>query len=163
MLVPVMPPQSFQPTVVAGLLSPYDAIQGLAYFPRMISKIRLHAAGHLPEAYHQNLGGGFDGRCVRFLGVDYDALKTEVLRSDASDEALLKWCFTHGRRPTEEEIMIWSEFLMKRGWRDPSRTLLRRRLREAGLPEEGLGIETMFDFIDMDEGRPLRSQDADLR
>ncbi|HWL53569.1 MAG TPA: DUF5069 domain-containing protein [Chthoniobacteraceae bacterium] len=156
-----MTPQPFQPTVVDGLPSPYEALRGLIYFPRMIAKIRLHAAGRLPETYHANLGEGFDGRCVRFLGVEYETLKAETLKSEASDESLLEWCFRSGRRPNEEEIMIWSEFLMKRGWRDASRKVLRRRLRDAGLPEEGGSIETMFDFIDLDEGRPLRQPGAD--
>ena len=29
--------------------SPYDAVKGLAYFPRMLDKIRINAAGRLPE------------------------------------------------------------------------------------------------------------------
>ncbi len=156
-----MSSKPFQPTVIAGLPSPYDEVGGLVYFPRMIAKIRLHAAGLLPQEYHEDRGGGFDGRCVRFLGVEYDALKEEVLRGEASDEVLLEWCFEKGRRPTQEEIEIWNGFLMKRGWRDGARGILRRRLEEAGLGESELPIETMFDFIDVDEGRPLRYQSAE--
>ena len=147
----------FQPTLVPGLPSPYEKTRGLFYFPRMIAKIRLHAQGALPVVYHENLGGGFDGRCVRFLGVTYEALKEQVLRSgEASDEVLLDWCFQNGRTPNDEEIEIWNGFLSKRGWRDEANDLLRRRLREAGLPEDG-SIQTSFDFIDVDEGRSLRS------
>ncbi len=36
--------------------SPYDSIRGLVYFPRMLDKIRIHAAGKLPEVYHEHLG-----------------------------------------------------------------------------------------------------------
>jgi len=148
---------SFQPTVVPGLPSPYESVGGLYYFPRMIAKIRLQARGALPAVYHENLGGGFDGRCVRFLGVTYEALKAEVFRTgNASDEELLDWCFQNGRTPSDEEIEIWNGFLSKRGWRDEASDLLRQRLREAGLPEDG-PIKTSFDFIDVDEGRPLRS------
>jgi gluconokinase len=42
--------------------SPYDALRGLVYFPRMLDKIRIHAAVGLPEAYIAPLGEGFDGR-----------------------------------------------------------------------------------------------------
>lgn len=157
-----MSTKSFQPTVIAGLPSPYDEVGGLVYFSRMIAKIRLHAAGLLPPEYHENRGIGFDGRCVRFLGVEYDALKVEVLRGETSDEVLLEWCFEQGRRPTQEEIEIWNGFLMKRGWRDGSRALLERRIKDAGLGEGELQIETMFDFIDIDEGRPLRYRGAEL-
>ncbi len=146
---------SFEPTIVPGLLSPYVEVRGLVYFARMLSKIRLHARGELPQAYHENLGGGFDGRCVRFLGIDFEALKQEVLKGEASDETLLDWCFRKGRKPSEEEIEIWNGFLSKRGWRDAGSEILSRRLREAGLPEDG-SIPTMFDFIDADEGRPPR-------
>jgi hypothetical protein len=148
---------SFQPTLIPGLPSPYEQTRGLFYFPRMVAKIRLHARGALPAAYHENLGDGFDGRCVRFLGITYDALREEVLRSgDATDGELLEWCFKNGRTPNAEEIEIWNGFLSKRGWRDEASDLLRRRLREAGFPEEG-PIKTFFDFLDVDEGRPLRS------
>ena len=146
---------TFQPTIVPGLPSPYEQVRGLVYFPRMIFKIRLQAKGELPQGYHENLGGGYDGRCVRFLGVDYDVLKAEVLRVEESNEKLLEWCFQNGRKPSDEEIEIWNAFLIKRGWRDEASELLKRRLGDAGLPEDG-SIKTMFDFIDVDEGRPLR-------
>jgi len=147
---------SFQPTPVPGLPSPYDEVGGLVYFARMVAKIRLRAEGKLPEAYYPNLGEGFDARCVCFLNIGYNALKAEVLRGGRSDEELLEWCFYNGRRPSPEEIEVWNGFLMKRGWRDATGGILAKRLREAGLPEDG-SIPTMFDFIDVDEGRPLRS------
>ena len=47
---------------VPGLRSPYLKVGRLVYFGRMLDKIRLHAAGKLPEAdYGANLGKGFDG------------------------------------------------------------------------------------------------------
>ena len=47
---------------VPNLRSPYDQVGGIRYIGRMFDKIRLHAAGHLPEDYHANLGKGFDAR-----------------------------------------------------------------------------------------------------
>lgn len=150
-----MTSKSFKATIIPGLRSPYDEVNGLVYFPRMISKIRLFAEGKLSEAYLDHLGGGFDGVCARFLGVDYDAVKTEVLHGAKSDEELLEWCFQNGHPRNTEEIKIWSGFLKKCGWRDSVHALLVKRLREAGLPEDG-SIETIFDLIDVDEGRSLR-------
>lgn len=157
-----MEQHTFRPTLIPGLRSPYDKVGGLVYFARMISKIRLQAANQLPEAYQVRLGGGadgmgFDGRCVRLLGVDFDRLTAEVLKEDNTDEALLEWCFENGRRPSQEEIRIWSDFLVKRGWRDEASELLAQRIREAGLPADS-DMETIFDFIEVDEGRPARSK-----
>ena len=52
--------------------SPAEKIGGLVYFGRMLDKIRAHAKGELPAEYVEKLGSGFDGRCVRFLGIDRD-------------------------------------------------------------------------------------------
>lgn len=132
--------------------SPYDAIDGLVYFARMLDKIRLHAAGELPEAYHKHLGRDFDGRCLNFLRVNYDELRERVL-AGGMDEEILEWCFEHGRRPTEEEIETWSGFMSKRGWRDAASDRIVFRLKEAGLEHRDKEAVTMFDFIDIDEGR----------
>jgi gluconokinase len=132
--------------------SPYLATRGLVYFARMIDKIRLRAAGRLPGAYHEHLGAGFDGRCLRFLGIDYAALRERALQG-GSNEELLDWCLAHGRQPTEEEIETWSGFMAKRGWRDEAYDRIVFRLKEAGLEHRAADAVTMFDFIDLDEGR----------
>ncbi len=134
--------------------SPYDSIRGLVYFPRMLDKIRLHAAGNLPEVYHEHLGDGdgFDGRCLRLLGVKYADVKERVLAGEP-DEAVLTWCLAHGRKPTEEEIETWSGFLMKRGWRDKHSDRVAFRVKDSKLEARDKDIATMFDFIDIDEGR----------
>ena len=132
--------------------SPYDAIHGLVYFPRMLDKIRLHAAGDLPNGYAEHLGEGFDGRCLRFLGVKYDDVKKHVLAGE-KDEAVFTWCLKHGRKPTEEDIETWSGFMTKRGWRDDASERIAFRLKEAGLEHRAKEAVTMFDFIEIDECR----------
>jgi gluconokinase len=132
--------------------SPYDAIDGLVYFRRMLDKIRLHAEGALPPAYIQHLGTDFDGRCLRLLGVDYDDVKKRVLAGE-KDEAVFAWCLEHGRKPNAEEIEVWSGFMTKRGWRDEACDRIAFRLKEAGLEARDKEAVTMFDFIDLDEGR----------
>lgn len=143
------------PTVIPGLRSPYEQVGGIVHFGRMLDKIRLHRAGKLPPAWVEAKGSpkGFDGRCCRFLHIDYAALETEVSRG-GSDEEVLAWAFAHGRKPSEEEIEVWSGFMMKLGWRDRVEERVRFRLGEIGLPPGT--VLTMFDFIDLDEGRPLR-------
>ena len=142
------------PTIIPGLRSPSEQVKGLVYFGRMLDKIRLAAAGKLPEAWQTPRGTNskttFDARCCRFLQIDYAALEKETLKG-GSDEALLDWAFKHGRQPTEDEIEIWNAFMTKRGWRDAGTQRLNERLAEIGLPSGA--VQTMFEFIDLDEGR----------
>ena len=132
--------------------SPYDTVKGLVYFARMLDKIRLHAASKLPEPYHPHLGSGFDGRCLNLLGVKYEDVKRLVLAGE-SDEAVYNWCRAHGRKPTEEDVEIWNGFMTKRGWRDDASERITSRIKESGLEHRDKEIVTMFDFIDVDEGR----------
>ena len=142
------------PTIIPGLRSPFDQVGGLVYFGRMLDKIRLHAAGKLPEGWRAARGTtnttSFDSRCCRFLHIDYAALEAETLKGGA-DEELLAWAFATGRKPTEEEIEVWNAFMTKRGWRDAGTQRLNERLAEIGLPPGT--VQTMFEFIDLDEGR----------
>jgi hypothetical protein len=142
------------PTIIPGLRSPFDQVNGLVYFGRMLDKIRLAAAGKLPEGWQPMRGtpvkGTFDGRCCSFLHIDYPALEAETLKG-GSDEELLAWAFANGRRPTDEEIEVWNAFMAKRGWRDAGTQRLDERLAEIGLPPGT--VQTMFEFIDLDEGR----------
>jgi gluconokinase len=129
-------------------------VNGLVYFGRMLDKIRLAAAGKLPEGWKAMRGAAnkatFDARCCSFLHLDYTALEAETLKG-GSDEELLAWAFTHGRKPTDDEIEVWNAFMLKRGWRDAGTSRLHERLAEIGLPAGT--VETMFEFIDLDEGR----------
>ena len=124
---------------------------GLVYFGRMLDKIRLHAKGGLPADYQPNLGKGFDAKCCAFLHLDYNEL-VERVKQGASDDQTLDWAFRAGRRPTEDEITMWNEFMRKFGWRDQASEILERRKREGGMSDRS-EIETMFQFIDADEGR----------
>lgn len=136
------------------LRSPAETVGGIVYFARMIDKIRLQQAGRLPEDLRENLGTGFDGRCAHFLRVSYPAL-TDRAREGGTDEELLEWCFANGRRPEEEEVEVWNEFMRKRGLKDGGTEVLIKRKRDSGL-ENRDDVETMFQFLDADEGRPIR-------
>lgn len=145
------------PTIIPGLRGPSEKVKGLVYFGRMLDKMRLAAKGKLPADWEEMRGmasaNSFDARCCRFLGVEYGALEAEALK-DGSDEELLEWCFKNGRRPTEEEVEVWNGFMAKRAWRDGATQRLHERLAEIGLPPGT--VETMFEFIDLDEGRRKR-------
>jgi hypothetical protein len=131
--------------------SPREKVGGIVYFGRMLDKIRLKHAEQLRPDLHQNLGGGFDKRCVDFLQVSYGDLGKRVI-SGWDDRAALAWCFSNGQKPNDEQIYVWNEFMRKRGWNDEGTEILERRKRESGLASRD-DIQTMFDYIDVDEGR----------
>jgi uncharacterized protein DUF5069 len=134
-----------------ALRSPSEKVGGLFYFGRMLDKIRLHAKGELPSDYHANLGKGFDEKCVRFLRVNYDEL-AERVKKGGTDEEILQWCFYVGRRPDDDDLYVWNEFMRKRGWNDEVSETLAWRKKEAGMSDRS-DIQTSFQFIDVDEGR----------
>ncbi|MEA3211862.1 MAG: hypothetical protein QOE70_4919 [Chthoniobacter sp.] len=136
---------------VPHLRSPSAKVAGIHYVGRMFDKIRLHAADQLPTDYQANLGSGFDGRALSFLWIEYPAL-IERVKAGGTDEEILEWAFTQGRRPSAEEIEVWNDFMRKRGWNDESSAKLETRKRESGF-EARADIATFFDYIDADEGR----------
>ncbi|GAB5559090.1 MAG: hypothetical protein SynsKO_07370 [Synoicihabitans sp.] len=139
---------------ISGLRSPYDKVGPLVFVGRMFDKIRLHQRSELPADYTAALGKGLDGRACRFLGVEYEALKTQV-RNGANDEALLAWCFDQGISRNEHDCEMWNAFLPKVGWRDDRSEFLAEFRAAQGFADSG--AETFFDLIEFDEGRPLRS------
>jgi len=136
-----------------GLRSPSAKVGGIVYFGRLLDKIRRHEKGQLPSEYQANLGRGFDASCITFLRVDYNQL-VERVKQGGADEEILQWCFVIGRRPTDDETYVWNEFMRKRGWNDELSETLKRRKKEAGMAGRS-EIQTMFTFIDADEGRLL--------
>jgi hypothetical protein len=122
-------------------------VGGIVFFGRMLDKIRLHEQGKLPADY--NRGTGFDGRVCRFLRVEYSALVQRVL-AGGSDEEVLEWCFAEGRRPSDEEVLIFNAFLSKRGWCDETSSELEKMKAARGFAGRD-DIQTFFDFHKADE------------
>jgi len=137
--------------------SDYRETKGLIYFARMLDKIRLHAEGRLAAGYFVGIEDPtfFDARCTRFLGVSYDDLAERTLQG-GSDEEILEWCFTRGRKPSEEEIAIWNAFLAKRGWRDEASADLQAAKQRSSLGDRD-DIQTWVDLHDVEEGRTPRA------
>ena len=145
---------------VPGLRSEYSLVGRLVHFGRMLDKIRLHAAGRLPDDYHGNLGIGFDARTCTFLGIDYPALKIRTV-AGGCDEDILSWAHSRGGARTDDECMAWNRFMMKIGWRDDRTPVLRTRIAACGLSAKP--IETFFDLNDFDEGRdPVSARSWEL-
>ncbi len=137
---------------IEGLAGCYEKTRGLFYFARMCSKIRLFAAGQLPEDYFDMLGKGFDGRTCRYLSVSYTDVQVQVLAGH-SDEEVLDWCLAQRHTLTAEQILIYNSFMSKRGWRDDETdAFIPEMIKHYGLKDDG-SVITDFDLIEMDEGR----------
>ena len=131
--------------------SPTTKVGGIIYFGRMLDKIRVHATGELPPEYVPNLGKGFDRNCLDLLRIEYGSLVDRV-QEGGTDEQILEWCYQRGRKPDESDLAVWNEFMRKRGWNDELSDILVRRKKETGMADRS-EIQTMFQFIDADEGR----------
>ena len=73
-----------------------------------------------------------------------------------NDEQAWEWVLQNGKAPTEEQIEVWNGFMTRRGWNDVLVEILEKRKKEGGF-ENRTEIRTMFDYIDADEGRAIRS------
>ena len=134
--------------------SPYDTEGGIVHFPRMLDKIRLHAVGELAEDYVSRLGQGMDGFLCEFLGVKYADVVHQV-EEGRGDGEMLRWCFRHGHKRSKSDILHFNKFLLKLGWRDEDIGITERLedYKQAAGHADRDDIQTIFDFIELDEGR----------
>ena len=131
--------------------SPYDQVGDLVWVPRMFDKARMQQNGELDEAYQPNLGIGHDGRCCKFLRINYADVKTQIA-AGSSDSEVLEWCFENGRKPDESDIELWNGFMTKLGWGDKAQEFLNKRKETYGLSNRD-DIQTLFQLIEVDEER----------
>jgi hypothetical protein len=133
--------------------SPKEMTKGMMYFPRMLDKIRLHDKGELSEEYHSSLGAPktADAACTNFLRINYGVLRQRVLKG-GTDEEILDWCFTNGRRLNEGDLTVWNGFVTKLGWNDSASTYLDEEKQKCGIADRA-DISTIADLIDFDEKR----------
>jgi hypothetical protein len=127
---------------------------GYVFLPRLIDKVRLHAQGKLPPEYVGNLlkpGLTLDGRLLTFTGLNAEALRRAILTSK-TDVEIFAWVERHAKPHTEGEKRQWiAEIESYRPnpetarWRRETYKELAARIDPATL--------SLFDLIDMDEGR----------
>ena len=143
-MLPNLPPMPQVPC------SPRVKTGNLIYFARLCDKVRLNQQGHLPDDYIANLGKGMDLWCCQFLGVDYEALKQQIL-SGADDETALKWAEENGQTRDENETAWWTAYMETRGFRDDMSDRLEMRKSQDSFSDR-TEMQTFFDYIDADEG-----------
>jgi hypothetical protein len=133
--------------------SPKEMTKGMMYFPRMLDKIRLHGKGELGEEYHANLGRPktADGACTNFLRINYGVLTQRVLKG-GTDEEILDWCYTNGRRLNEGDLVVWNAYVSKLGWNDFASSVLDESKQKGGVADR-TDLNTIAEWIDFDEKR----------
>jgi hypothetical protein len=136
-------------------VSDHVKTRGVVYFARMVSKIRLHAAGQLPADYVAHLGFAndttLDARFCRFWALDYEKVKARALQGGTADEVFDD--LFAGRQPLNtEHVFAWNLFLLKRGWRDSASDGVAAGKAAAGFADRD-DIQTWADLHDVEEGR----------
>ena len=136
--------------------SPKVLLGGIAHLGRFIDKVRLRHAGTIQD--YNYITVGFDKYLIDFLQIDPKAFEQQVL-AGGSDESLLAWVKTHGRKHSEQEIAEWSKGILTGGPKDDAaRQRYQGRLQDIatkrGVPVTALPPATTWvDAIELDEGR----------
>lgn len=129
---------------------------GIAHLGRFIDKIRLRHAGQIQDYNYITIG--FDKYLIDFLGIDANSFEQRVL-AGGTDEDLLAWVRGNGRKPSDQEVVQWSQGLLAAGPKDEAaRQRFHERLEEIA-SKRGVSISslpsvtTWADVIELDEGR----------
>jgi hypothetical protein len=142
------------PSVRPLLRSPREILGDYVILPRLIDKVRLHARGTLPEEYVGQLlmpAPALDGRFLAFTGLDAERLRNAILSARTDDE-VLAWVERHARPHSDAEKRAWAQDIV--AYRpSPDRVHLRRERYPAVAAKVDVGAISVFDLIDLDEGR----------
>jgi Domain of unknown function (DUF5069) len=125
--------------------SPRVRLGGYVILPRMLDKGRATLAGKQGE-YHYACP--LDQRFLEFVGIDPEALKKELGKSDTE---VLEWITANAKHKRNElEIANWSEYAEKRVPTDvESRAYFNENLSKVAPKRED--IASWFDWLDVDD------------
>jgi hypothetical protein len=125
--------------------SPRVRLGGYAILPRMLDKGRATLAGKNGE-YHYACP--LDQQFLTFAGIDAEALKAELNKSDTE---ILSWIHQHAKlQRSTPEIIAWTQWQENRAPDNPDGREFLNGLHKAGAPDRE-DIETWFDVLDMDD------------
>ena len=125
--------------------SPRVRLGGYAILPRCLDKGRATLAGKNGE-YHYACP--LDQQFLEFAGIDPEALKKELTKSDTE---VLAWIEQHAKhKRTAPEISAWSAWQEQRSPNNPDSREYFNGLHKAGAAKR-TDIATWFDVLDMDD------------
>jgi hypothetical protein len=129
--------------------SPRVRLGGFVILPRILDKGRAALAGKLGD-YHF-AGKGMDRHFFNFVGVDHEALKTELAKG-GGDLELLTWIQANAKNQRQPwEIAAWSDFHLRRSPDSDHETItdFAEEVRKFNANRED--IHTWFDLMDLDD------------
>ena len=129
--------------------SPRVRLGGYVLLPRILDKGRAALAGKLGE-YHYG-GKGMDRHFFNFVGLDHEALKSEIAKG-GGDGQLLAWVQSnakHQRQPWE--IAAWSEYHSLRTPDSDAETIIYFADQVKKFSATREDINTWFDLLDLDD------------
>jgi len=131
--------------------SPHEKLGGIVHLPRLIDKARLVPAGRLPG--YNYLTVGLDKFLLDFLCLEGKAFEKAVQES-SNDEEILRWIKrTVGPAwPGDHAVLEFNNRLINRRPDTPEKQLRFDQTR-AEFPPTRRRVETVFDLIDLEEGR----------
>ena len=125
--------------------SPRVRLGGYCILPRCLDKGRATLAGKNGE-YHYACP--LDQRFLEFAGIDPEALKKELHKSDGE---VLAWIQQHAKhKRTMPEIIAWTQWQEQRAPDNPEGREYLNELHKKGAPHRD-DISTWFDVLDMDD------------
>jgi hypothetical protein len=122
---------------------------GYVLLPRILDKGRAALAGKLGE--YRFGGAGMDRHFFNFTGLDFEALKTELMKA-GGDSELLAWInasLKHPRQPWE--IAAWSDYHERRTPDSDAETLADFSEAVGKFSKTREDIRTWFDLLDLDD------------
>jgi hypothetical protein len=136
--------------------SPKTRLGGIAHLGRLIDKIRLRHAGHIPD--YNYLTVGFDKHLLDLLTLSGEDLERRVLQGGTDDD-LVKWVQSRAAHLSDEDIQQWNDRILTSGPQDDAaRWRFQARLNDVaakrGIAVEALpAVATWADVIELDEVR----------
>jgi hypothetical protein len=125
--------------------SPRVRLGGYVILPRCLDKGRATVAGKNGE-YHYACP--LDQQFLTFAGIDPEALKQELTKSDTE---VLEWINAHAKnKRTAPEILAWSAWQEQRAPDNPDSREYFNGLHKSGAPKR-TDIVTWFDLLDLDD------------
>ena len=131
--------------------SPYDRVGNVSFLARAIDKMRAHIDGK-HGAY--NAKTGFSTQLFDLFGVTADEFE-EIVKSNESDQQVLD-VLMQRRKLTPQEIEEWNERCETRRPTDEAGIARHRKMIEdAGYADRAGDVVTMYDRLDLDDGREV--------
>jgi hypothetical protein len=129
--------------------SPRVRLGGFVFLPRILDKGRALLAGKI-GAYRYG-AKAMDRHFFNFVGLDPDALKTEIAKG-GGDLELLTWIHAHAKNQRQPwEIAAWSEFHLRRAPDSDHETLTDFADAVKKFNPLREDISTWFDLLDLDD------------